>query len=246
MGKSGERFALRDPNGCRRPARALWRVADMSRAMIMRTVRFVLDLVLGAAAWLFLVPWCAHLLVAVWRTRVAGPPPDEPALVAGLALGLVGLLWSKPNLLLHTWLHETAHALMCLLLFVRVGAITATAGHGGETRHEPVRVRLVPILIAPYVLPLIAGPVLLARWLTPEGLLRAGLTFACGLALFMHLHGLALNIRLNHRGPAADLPRVGLVLSSALIIAALLLLTAAAVVVLWSTRPPAWWSGLVG
>jgi hypothetical protein len=212
--------------------------------MLVRTLRFVLDLALGGAAWVFLVPWCAAMLLHVWREHVAGPPPDEVALLAGLTLGLISLLWARPNLLLHTWLHETAHALMCLLLFVRVGAITATAGKGGETRHEPVRVRLLPILIAPYVLPLIAGPLLVARWLSPEGLLRTGLTFACGLGLFMHLHGLALNLRLNTVGANADLPRVGHLLAFALIIAALLLMAAAAVVVLWSTQPPAWWERL--
>src|ERR1043165_465932 len=102
--------------------------------MLVRTLRFVLDLAVGGAAWVFLVPWCALLLVEVWRTTVAGPPPYELALASGLALGLVGMCWSRPNLLLHTWLHETAHALMCVLLLVRVGAISATAGQGGETR----------------------------------------------------------------------------------------------------------------
>jgi hypothetical protein len=212
--------------------------------MFVRTVRFVVDLAVGGVAWVFVVPWCWQVLVRTWHS-VAGPPAEEPALFTGLVLGLLLALWRRPNLLLHTWLHETAHALMCLLLFVRVGAIHATAGQGGEVRHEPVGpLRAVPILIAPYLLPLVLGPVLLARWLTPEGPLRTGLSFACGVALCMHLHGLALNLRLNTNGPDADIPRVGHLLASALIAASLLLIATACVPVLWSTQPPGWWRGL--
>jgi hypothetical protein len=212
--------------------------------MLVRTLRFVLDLVVGGAAWVFVVPWCWLLLVHTCR-GVTGAPPEEPALFAGLVLGLLLACWRRPNLLVHTWLHESAHALMCVLLLVRVGAIRATAGQGGEVRHEAVGpLRLVPILIAPYVLPLVLGPLLFARWLSPDGLLRTLLTFGCGLAIFMHLHGLALNLRLNTFGPTADLARVGHLLAFALIATSLLLLAAAAVLVLWSTQPPAWWTGL--
>lgn len=212
--------------------------------MITRVVRLVFDVVVGGAAWVFLVPWCWSVAVQQWRV-VSGPPPEEYALFAGLMLGLVLAFWRRPNLFLHTWLHESAHALMCVVLFVRVGAFQATAGQGGEIRHEPVNLlRAIPILIAPYVLPMILGPILLARWLSPDGLLRSGLTFACGVALFMHLHGLLLNLRFNTVGAAADIPRVGHLLAFALIATSLLLLAAAAVVVLWSTQPPAWWSGL--
>ena len=212
--------------------------------MITRVVRLVFDVVVGGAAWALLVPWCWGVLVRRWG-EVSGSPPEEYALFAGLMLGLVLAFWRRPNLFLHTWLHESAHALMCLLLFVRVGAFQATAGQGGEVRHEPVNLlRAIPILIAPYVLPMILGPILLARWLSPDGLLRSGLTFACGVALFMHLHGLVLNLRFNTVGAAADIPRVGHLLAFALIATSLLLLAAAAVVVVWSTQPPAWWSNL--
>ena len=167
----------------------------------------------------------------------------RPALVVGV--GLVLAFWRRPNLFLHTWLHESAHALMCVVLFVRVGAFQATAGQGGEVRHEPVNLlRAIPILIAPYVLPMILGPILFARWLSPDGLLRSGLTFVCGIALFMHLHGLVLNLRFNTAGAAADIPRVGHLLAFALVATSLLLIASATVVVLWSTQPPAWWSGL--
>jgi hypothetical protein len=212
--------------------------------VIVRTLRLLVDVVVGGAAWVLLVPWCWSLLVAVW-TPLAGPPPDEVALAAGLLTGLVLVLWRKPNLLLHTWLHETAHALMCNLLLVRVSAISVSDGQGGAVRHEAVDpVRLVAILIAPYVLPMVAGPLLLARWLCDDGPLRIGLTFLCGIGLASHLDGLWLNLRLNTFGPGADLQRVGHLLASALIAAALLLLASAALVVLFAQQPPAWWSGL--
>lgn len=212
--------------------------------MLTRVVRLVFDVVVGGAAWALLVPWCWGVLTRRWG-EVTGPPPEEYALFAGLMLGLTLAFWRRPNLLMHTWLHESAHALMCVLLFVRVGAIQATAGQGGEIRHEPVNLlRAIPILIAPYVLPMILGPILLARWLSPDGLLRSGLTFVCGIALFIHLHGLVLNLRLNTVGMAADIPRVGHLLAFALIATSLLLLASASVVVLWSSQPPAWWSGL--
>jgi hypothetical protein len=212
--------------------------------MITRVARLVFDVIVGGAAWVLLVPWCWSVLTRRW-SEVTGSPPEEYALFAGLLLGLALAFWRRPNLFLHTWLHESAHALMCLLLFVRVGAIHATAGQGGEIRHEPVNLlRTIPILIAPYVLPMILGPILLARWLSPDGLLRSALTFACGIAVFMHLHGLVLNLRLNTIGAGADIPRVGHVLAFALIATSLVLIASALVVVLWSTQPPAWWRGL--
>ncbi len=212
----------------------------------MRTARLLLDLVLGGAAWAVLVPWCWLVLMRAWEAHGhAGTPPHEYALLSGLVLGLGLMFWRQPNLLLHTWLHETAHALMCVLLWVRVGAISATAGQGGETRHAPVDpIRALPILIAPYVLPLILGPLLLARWCCPPGTMQAVLTFACGWAIWLHLHGLWLNLRTNTFGEGADLARIGQLLAYALVTCSLLLIAAASIVVLFSIQPPAWWSGL--
>ena len=248
---------IRHGAGCSDKCQKLQGAADFSpfpifpapyaqRSMILRTLRFFLDLVLGAAVWVFVVPWCWLVLMQTWNGRVLrGPPPDEYALLAGLLLGLVLMFWRKPNLFLHTWLHENAHALMCVLLWVRVGSISATSGQGGETRHEPIDpLRAVPILIAPYVLPLVLGPLLLGRWLCPAGTLQAILTFTCGLGIWLHLHGLWLNLRLNSFGKGADIPRVGHLLSYALVACSLLLLAAACVVVLYSSQPPLWWSRL--
>ncbi len=212
---------------------------------MLAVLRILVDLVVGSAAWVFVVPWCAQILQRTWRTVVVGPPPDEYALAAGLALGIAGMFWTKPNLLVHTALHEFAHAPMCILLFVRVGSISASAGQGGEIRHSPVDpIRAVPILIAPYVLPMILGPVLLARYLCPPGVLQGVLTFACGLAITMHLHGLWMNLRLNTFSKGADIPRVGHLLSFALVASSLLLIAAASVAVLYDAQPPAWWRDL--
>jgi hypothetical protein len=212
---------------------------------MLLVVRVLLDLVLGAAAWWFVVPWCAQVLHHAWRVYVLGPPADEYALFSGLALGVAAMFWTKPNLLMHTALHEAAHALMCMLLFVRVGSISASAGQGGEIRHAPVDpIRAIPILIAPYVLPMVLGPLLLMRFLCPPGILHGILTFACGLGIIIHLHGLWLNLRLNTVGKGADIPRVGHLLSFALAASALLLTAAAAVAVFYGAQPPAWWREL--
>ena len=152
---------------------------------------------------------------------------------------------ARPNLMLHTWLHETAHALMCVLLLVRVGAMSASAGQGGEIRHAPAGpIRTTAILIAPYILPLLAGPVLVMRYFCDPGWLRLGLTGLCGFTLILHLSDLWLNVRLNAFGREADIPRVGHLLAVVLMSSSLLLLAAAMVVVLHSSSPPGWWRGL--
>jgi len=210
----------------------------------MRIVRFLIDIVVGSLAGVMALPLAWLTLQWAWKTST-GQPVDDGALVIGLLVGILFLCWRRPNLMLHTWLHETAHALMCVLLWVRVGAMSASAGQGGEIRHAPVGpIRTTAILIAPYVLPLLAGPVLAVRYFCDPSWLRLGLTGLCGFVLIIHLSDLWLNVRLNAFGRDADIPRVGHVLSVVLIVASLLLLAAAAVVVLHSQQPPAWWRGL--
>ena len=70
------------------------------------------------------------------------------------------------------------------------------------------------------------------------------LSFLCGVAISMHLHGLLLNLRLNTFGKGADIPRVGHLLSYALVVSALLLVGAASVAVLYDAQPPRWWREL--
>jgi hypothetical protein len=204
----------------------------------------MVDVVVGPLVGVIMLPVSWWALTSAWQQR-AGPVADDGAVVIGLLLGVLLLGWRKPNLLLHTWLHETAHALMCVLLWVRIGAIEASAGQGGAVRHARVgAVRTTAILIAPYILPLLAGPVLLARYLCEPGWMRLGLSAGCGLALVLHLSDLWLNVRLNAFGQDADIPRVGHLLACVLICASLVLLAAAAVVVLHSQQPPDWWRGL--
>jgi Peptidase M50B-like len=170
------------------------------------------------------------------------PPPDDGALVIGVLLALTLLAWRKPHYLLHTWLHESAHALMCLALGVRVRSFSASDGQGGAVGHAPTGpIRTTLILIAPYVLPLLAAPVLLARYLCDAGTTRMTLTAASGFFLVLHAHDLWLNIRLNAFGSHADIPRIGHILALVLILSGMGLLAASALFVLSSTQPPQWW-----
>lgn len=209
-------------------------------------LRLPIDIALATPVALFALPWCWRLLQRTWNASARGWPataaPDETWLLVGLGAGLLLVWWRRPNRLLHTALHEAAHAIVCTLLLVRVGSIHVSAGAGGEVRHAPVDpIRRIPILIAPYVLPLIAGPLLLARWLCWAGTLRCALTALCGWALLAHLDGLRINVVQNWRGAGSDLVRAGRLLSLALIACGLLLLAAAAVHVLFQAGPPGWW-----
>ncbi len=193
-------------------------------------IRNGLGLVLG----FFALPWCLNTLL----TTVSLHPywPRHPAaVIIGAGLGLGFLFLRKPNALLHTLVHEACHALMCLLLFVRIRGISATDGRGGEVEHDqadPVRSTL--IAIAPYTVPLLLGPALLARWWWHGGTTGLILSGVCSFLFITHLQGLGLNIRLNFWGEGADLPMVGRFLALVLIAGTLLLLTAAVITVLWA------------
>ncbi len=109
-----------------------------------------------------------------------------------------------------------------------------TDGRGGEVEHnqtDPVRTTL--IAIAPYTVPLLLGPALLARmwWHGPTAAII--LSGVCAFLFVAHVQGLVLNIRLNFWGEKADLPRVGRFLALVLIIGTFLLLTAGTIEVLW-------------
>ncbi len=210
----------------------------------MRLVRSFIDVIVGPLVGVIVIPLSFYGLTLAWQQRM-NPPVEDGAWVIGILIGVLLLGWRKPNLLLHTWLHETAHALMCVLLWVKVGSISASNGGGGSVRHARVGpLRTAAILIAPYVLPLLAGPVLLMRYLCDDGWMRIGLSGACGVVLILHLGDLWLNVRLNAFGKDADIPRVGYLLSLVLITSSLLLLSAAVITVLYSQQPPMWWRGL--
>jgi hypothetical protein len=89
------------------------------------------------------------------------------------------------------------------------------------------------ISLAPYAIPLVLGPLLLARALSPEGLVRSLLSAACAIAYVTHLTGLIHNVRLNLRDPKGDLAKVGRPLALTLILCMALLVTALAIAVLW-------------
>jgi hypothetical protein len=193
-------------------------------------IRNLLALVLG----FFALPWCLDVLLTTIRLHQTWP--RFPAAVAmGLVFGLALPFWRKPNLLILTLVHEACHFVMCALLFVRIEGITATRKRGGEVEHvaaDPLRDTL--IAIAPYTLPLLLGPFLLARMWWSEGWAGAVLSGLCAFFFVTHLQGVVLNVRGNFWGSDADLPRVGRFLSLVLIAGVALLLTAGVIQVLWA------------
>lgn len=198
----------------------------------MVIIRLVLALVLATGVVPVLGLWLSQAVDRVWRQ---GLPPAWAALALGLTGGIAFALWRRPNRFVHTFIHETAHSLLCLLLWVRVRRFFVSDREGGyvlPAHTDPLRETL--ILIAPYILPVLLTPVLLARWLFgvdgPLILLQA----ACGWLLVHHLHGLTLNIRHNFFGRDADLPRVGRPLAVVLIAMALLTLATIWLQVVWS------------
>ena len=179
------------------------------------------------------VPLCLEVLLRTIDAR-RHASEDPLWLAAGLMLGVVLIFTKRPNWLLHTAQHEACHWLACVLLGVRVHRVMASDGRGGEVEHAVVGpVRTTLIALAPYTLPLVLGPLLLARALTPEGAVRSLLSAACAIAYLTHVTGLIHNIRLNLFDPKGDLVKVGRPLALALILCANLLLTAFAISVLW-------------
>ena len=197
---------------------------------ISALVRNLLGAILGFLA----LPWCVDLLIDTVRAHQY-LPRFPAATISGAVLGIGLLFLRKPNLLLHTLVHEACHALACLLLFVRIRGVKATDGRGGELEHDhagPLRTTL--IAIAPYVVPLLLGPALLARMWWHNDIPGAVLSGVVAFLYITHLQGLALNVRLNFWPEGADLPKVGRFLSLVLIAGCLLLITTAVIQVLWT------------
>ncbi len=198
--------------------------------------------------WLLhVLRWCAAVAVAVlvlplvwqWAWDTISPirhlPPYGIWFCGGTALALALVLWKKPNALLHTFLHEAAHFVVCLLLFVRVHSFQVSDGKGGYVLHEKVDpLRHLFICLAPYTLPMALGPVLVARYYAHNYDWRCWLTAAVGFLTVHHLHGLYHNVRLNFWGKQADLSKAGKPLSLVVIATALLALLPCVAVVLYS------------
>jgi hypothetical protein len=204
----------------------------------MAVVHAVLSLIAAIALGLLGLPWCWLLLLDSWRRAAAvddGMPLDPLALYCGGGCALLLMLFKRPNWFLHTVIHETAHALMCVMLFVPVSGFRATHGHGGEVAHgrcDPLRGTLISI--APYILPLLLIPPLaVAPFVPGDGPWHPLCSAVAAFAALQHLQGLYHNVRLNFSGTGADLPKVGRPLSLVLIAGSLLLIAAWVLTVLW-------------
>lgn len=203
----------------------------------MPRVRWISSLIrntLGLVVGFFALPWCLSVVISTIE-RHAYWPRFPVSIGVGVAIGVIGMFVRRPNLLFHTFVHETCHALLCLLTFVKIRGVSFTDGRGGQVEHDqadPLRTTL--IVIAPYTVPLLLGPALLARMWWRDETAALILSGVCAFLYVAHLHGLALNIRLNFWGEQADLPRVGRFLALVLIIGTLLLVTAGTIEVLWA------------
>ncbi len=192
-------------------------------------VRGFLALVLAV----FAVPWCWDLLVTVVNARRTLPPAPW-AIGGGLVLGLLLSCWRKPDWLLHTLIHETCHALACVVLRVRIRSFAATDGRGGAVEHDacdPLRGTL--IAIAPYTLPLLLLPALAIRAFVVPGPAQALMSAVVGFLFMTHLVSLVRNIRTNFWGADGDLAKAGRPLGLVMIVVALLLTLSGTVVAVW-------------
>jgi len=191
-------------------------------------------------AWCSVVPAAAQVLMAT-ISRHHDVPRDGWWIGLGLVVGLAVTVLRRPNWFIHTLIHETCHLLVATVLLVPVHRLVVSDGRGGQVEHQatgPLRAAL--IALAPYTLPLLLAPLLVARALTAQGTARGILSAACALAYVTHLTGLFHNLRLNLRDATGDLAKVGRVLSLALIATVLQLVTAWTCSVLWSDTWYTW------
>ena len=171
---------------------------------------------LAVAMAMFLVPWVGMWFGDILRAVVEDGLPAYPLpLGIGLGVGFAFARWRRPNWFVHTFVHETAHALVCVLTGVKVRKFMVTDGDGGYVlpeRTDPIRRYF--ILIAPYVLPVLLAPVLVALWFIDGPVeLMCVPQFLAGMGLIHHLHGLYHNIRINWSGSGSDLVRLSRPLS---------------------------------
>lgn len=200
----------------------------------MKLLSAAVRLVIGVTLAIVVLPWCFALLW--YRIGLAYGTPFHPwSLLIGLAVASALVWWRKPNWLIHTLIHESCHAVVCVLLRVKITAFQATDGQGGAVIHrkvDPLRTTL--IALAPYTLPLLLAPVLVLRHITPApSTLAMVLNFLVGFLTVHHLHGLYHNVRINFWGRQADLTRAGKVLSLVVITGVHALLAAWWVAVIW-------------
>lgn len=200
-------------------------------AILDAVVRFLIGALLGLAA----LPWCLDLLLDAVRAHQHAPQ-DPWSVAIGAALGLAMVLIGRPNWFVHTLIHELCHAILCWILFVRVRSFHISDGDGGFVKHdEPDVLRGTCILIAPYTLPLLLAPALLARmWYHDPDYLRLVLSGLCAFLFITHLVGLWRNVATNFWGSEGDLAKVGRFLALVLIVGLLMLVCAWTLTTLWS------------
>lgn len=204
-----------------------------------RVLGTLVRLLVAIALAVGLGPICFDVLH--WAARgLRWPPPDAAATVGGAALGVLFILWRKPNWFIHTAVHELCHLTVCLLVFVRPTGISVTDGRGGAVEHiETGPIRSTLIQIAPYTVPFLLAPVLISRQfiITEPDPWRHVLSAAAAFLCVHHLQALYHNIRINLSGDQADLVKVGRPLSFVLIALSLLLVSAWAIRALWTGAP---------
>lgn len=146
-------------------------------------------------------------------------PRDPWFLLAGMLIGLVSQVTGRPSLLFRAIVHESAHALACLVLFVPIRGFMASRTEGGFVQHVKTGpIRTVLILIAPYVLPLLLAPPLIVAFFQHQpSPWREIVTAWCGGATIVHVGHLLWNMRHNWWGKESDLRRIGWPLSLILI-----------------------------
>lgn len=216
-------------------------VSAVGSAVITTMVRTLFSLLLAIPLAIFALPWCWNIVVHQFTSHIsaaANPYPEYPLAVGiGLALGLILMLWKKPDWLIHTTIHELCHALACLILFVRIRGFATSDGEGGKVTYDAPSdpFRDIIIGIAPYTFPLVLTIALLIHRFVP--MTDPWPAIATGIASFAylhHIHGLYHNIRINFWGSEGDLSRVGRPLSFVLIAGVLLLVSAWTIHELWS------------
>lgn len=200
----------------------------------MRIVQLSLSLCLAALLGAFVTPPVAQRAWWTVQTCWERLPTFPQATAVGAGIGLALILWRKPNRLIHTLIHEVCHAILCLLLLVPVRGFQASDGQGGQVIHDKTDpLRTILICLAPYTLPLLLAPALIANHWIDE---PQQASILAGIIAFLYLHhvqGLVRNVRLNFWGKQADLTKAGKVLSLVAIPTVLLLVTDWTLRVLW-------------